>query len=191
MKSLRSRSFILSSAIAVSAGFFGPVAAQTPQQKDACSDMLVPDGATCMVSVKTGQPVAVSIACSGTVAAVSFPAGTNPLKTGISLNGGPVCKVDSQTDLPSVVSAPHKAKALPPIKAHQQKARAILAAATGPNVKDACSGMTVPSGMICLVNPKTGRPTARWNYCLDSIAPPLTACVVDPETGSPMIVALP
>jgi hypothetical protein len=178
MKPLRSRSFILSSAIAVSAGFFGPVAAQTPQQKDACSDMLVPDGATCMVSVKTGQPVAVSIACSGTVAAVSFPAGTNPLKTGISLNGGPVCKVDSQTDLPSVVSAPYKA-------------RAILAAATGPNVKDACSGMTVPSGMICLVNPKTGRPTARWNYCLDSIAPPLTACVVDPETGSPMIVALP
>jgi hypothetical protein len=185
---LKSRSLVLTTIIAISAGWIVPASVHSVTTGDACSSMLVPEGVSCVISPKTGQPVAVSQACQFTMSAVSIRAGTDPFKEGMSLNGGPVCKRDPQTDLPIVVVPAARTKALPPIKARQEKARSILAA---PKVQDACTGMNVPTGMICLVNPTTGRPKAHWDDCANWIIPAGIACVVDPETGTAMTVVRP
>jgi hypothetical protein len=178
---------VLTMMIAVATGWVAPASVHSATTADACTPMPVPEGVKCVISEKTGQPVAVSEECLFTMAAVSIRAGTDPFEEGMSLNGGPACKRDPQTNLPIVVPTA-RIKALPPIKARQEKARSILAA---PKVEDACTGMKVPDGMICLVNPTTGRPKAHWNDCARWIIPVGVACVVDPETGTAMTVARP
>jgi hypothetical protein len=194
---LKSRSLVLTTIIAVSAGWVVPASvhsADAPNDPmiaaDACSAMLVPEGVICMVSPRTGQPVAVSEDCPMMMSAISILPGTDPFKEGISLSRGQICKRDPRTGLPIVVSR-DRIKTLPPIKTSQQKAQSILAAATAPKDQAACVGMAVPAGMSCLVDPTTGRAKAYWNDCLNWIIPAGVACVVDPETGSAMTVAIP
>jgi hypothetical protein len=194
---LKFRSLVLTTIIAVSAGWLLPASvhsADAPKDPvttaDGCSAMLVPEGVICMVSPRTGQPVAVSEDCPAMMSAISILPGTDPFKAGISLSGGQICKRDPRTGLPIVVSR-DRIKTLPPIKTSQQKAQSIVTAATTPKDQAACVGMTVPTGMSCLVNPTTGRATAYWNDCLHWIIPAGVACVVDPETGSAMTVAVP
>jgi hypothetical protein len=197
---LKSRSLVLTTIIAVSAGWVVPASvhsADVPKKNptetaDTCSTMRVPEGVTCIFSPKTGQSIAVAQACQVMASIISYPPGMNPLRTGLGLIGTEAtCKIDPQTGLVIGVLASTRITVMPPIKSHQQKARSILAAATATKDKDACTDMTVPAGMICLVNPTTGRAKAYWNDCLHWIIPAGVACVVDPETGSAMTVAVP
>jgi hypothetical protein len=194
---LKSRSLVLTTIIAVSAGGLLPApvhSADVPEKNpteiaDTCSTMLVPEGVICMVSPKTGQSIAVAEICQAMALAISYPSGMNPLRTGLGLIGtGAICKIDPQTGLVIGMLAQTQIKALPPIKARQEKARSILAT---PKVQDACTGMNVPDGMICLVNPTTGRPKAYWNECARWVVPAGIVCVVDPETGTAMTVVQP
>jgi hypothetical protein len=197
---LQSRSLVLTTIIAVSAGWVVPASvhsADVPKKNptetaDTCSTMRVPEGVTCIFSPKTGQSIAVARACQTMASVISYPPGRNPLETGLGLIGTrAICKIDPQTGLVIGVLTSTRIKAMPPIKSHQQKARSILAAATATKGKDACTDMTVPAGMICLVRPTTGRATAYWNNCALWVIPAGVACVVDPETGSAMTVAVP
>jgi hypothetical protein len=195
----KSRSLVLTTIIAISAGGLFPTSVHStdaPQKNpteaaDTCSTMLVPEGVTCMFSPKTGQSIAVAEACQAMALAISYP-GINPLRTGLGLIGtGAICKIDPQTGLVIGILNPMQIKALPPIKSRQQRGRLILAAATAAKGEDACTGMNVPTGMICVVNPTTGRAKAYWNDCAHWIIPAGVACVVDPETGTAMTVVRP
>jgi hypothetical protein len=190
--SIKQRSIFLGILLALSSGLGNSTQAQSMNTStvDACSGMLVPDRVVCLVSPKTGQPVAVSEDCLLMASAISIMPGADPFKEGISFNGGLFCKRDLGTGLVTGI-LPTFSKTLPPITARQQRAQAILAAVTPSISGDTCKGMNVPDGMICLVNPITERPRAHWNHCLNWIASEGVACVIDPQTGSVKTVALP
>lgn len=196
---LKSRSLVLTTIIAVSVGGLFPASvhsADAPPKNptetaDTCSSMLVPEGVTCIFSPKTGQSIAVAEICQAMAAIISYPPGMNPLRTGLGLIGtDAICKIDPQTGLVIGILTP-TTKAPPPIKSRQQKGRSILAAATAAKGQDACTGMTVPAGMICVVDPTTERAKAYWNDCAHWIIPAGVACVVDPATGTAMTVVRP
>jgi hypothetical protein len=190
--SIKQRSIFLGILLAMSSGLSTSAQAQSVTKPivDACSGMLVPDGVICLISPKTGQPVAVSEECLLMASVMSIMPGTDPFKEGVSFNGGLFCKRDLGTGL-VIGILPTFAKILPPITVRQQRAQAILAAVTPSISGDTCRGMNVPDGMICLVNPITERPRAHWNHCLNWIASEGVACVIDPQTGYVKTVALP
>jgi hypothetical protein len=197
---LKARSLVFTTIIAVSAGGLLPASVHSTdappksstETADTCSTMLVPEGVTCMVSPRTGQSIAVAQMCQVMASVISYPSGMNPLKTGLGLIGtGAICKIDPQTGLVIGILNPTQIKALPPIKSRQQRGRSILAAATAAKGEDACTGMNVPAGMICVVDPTTGRAKAYWNDCLRWVIPAGVACVVDPVTGTAMTVVRP
>jgi hypothetical protein len=190
--SIKQRSIFLGILLAISSGLGNSTQAQSVNTStvDACSGMLVPDGVVCLVSPKTGQPVAVSEECLLMASVISIMPGTDPFEEGVSFNGGLFCKRDLGTGL-VIGILPTFAKVLPPITARQQRAQSILAAVTPSISRNTCRGMNVPEGMICLVNPITERPRAHWNHCLNWTASEGVACVIDPETGYVKTVALP
>lgn len=190
--SFKQRSIFLGILLVLSPGLGSSTQAQSGNTPivDACNGMLVPDGVVCMVSPKTGQPVAVSEDCQVMAMAISIMPGADPFKEGISFGSGLICKRDPQTGL--IMGSLHTfSDILPPITARQKKAQAILAAVTPSVSGDTCRGMNVPEGMICLVNPITERPRAHWNLCLNWAASKGLACVIDPETGYVRTFALP
>lgn len=169
-------------------------AQQIVKAKNSCAATQLPDGLSCRVSLKTGEPVVVPTICSFVLSAIRLPPGERIPSSGISLNGSPACGIDPKTDLPILIPTV-QAKALPPIKSRQEKARAAFNAgaptATRSTMPGVCNGINLPNGMMCLVDAKTRRPKALPNPCLDWSIPSGLTCVVDPETASPIMMITP
>jgi hypothetical protein len=209
---MKSTSLYLAALVIVSIGVTAParsqpiqarsmppsIATQKNQQLAAaeatCASMQLLDGLSCQVSLKTREPMIVPTICSFVLSAISLPVGATIPSSGISLNGSPACGIDPKTDLPILIPTA-QAKALPPIKSRQEKARAAFNAgaptATRSTMPGVCNGINLPNGMMCLVDAKTGRPKALPNPCLDWSIPSGLTCVVDPETASPIMMITP